>query len=575
MTAVHGRFELVDPLLLAHPLRSSAAFMAAGLTRCRREILDTLTRDHHLDDTAIAEGLEFSEEWNGADLDREDPLYKAILDDAGRWLILDGDHWSLRVAERKPGHEIVRWRGVTMLIPPSIVIAGALANHGISRPRRVQSLPASVAPQYAVGHLHVHLGPMLPFETLWAHLWTGFLEHGSLDDRRGRAGISAIKPPALPDLAPSGAWKQPGLGWQWALELALLARAWLERRLEGSPNDGAEVRALWRFAHGQVDVDDRRRTLLGLWARDSFASWAHQKVRSALRDRERHLRAESRRQDRSGPLGPRAHSSALLESDAEIDFIARALTQCEREHAVERSGMFGRLFYQYLRIKVALYGRLVVDPWTVGLRHFLDVVGRDTPYTQVSGNKNALSAARLAAARCEAPMEVAPLEIHTVPRSWLEDDPGRDRCASHAWILSFVRSPRPDREQSDGRDGASKWRRHSDEHGVLCRAIRRRLEARPSLLKNLRGVSLMDWERNGPVWLFEPHLRRLIDDSRRAAAEHPCLGVSPLRTAFHLGEDFDHVLSGLRQIYEPFAWELIGRGDRIGHALVSVRQPVP
>ena len=35
----------------------------------------------------------------------------------------------------------------------------------------------------------------------------------------------------------------------------------------------------------------------------------------------------------------------------------------------------------------------------------------------------------------------------------------------------------------------------------------------------------------------------------------------------HVGEDFRHLLSGLRAIHEPFWWELMRRGDRIGHAL--------
>lgn len=581
MTAVHARSELLEPLLLAHSF-SHVHFRDARLTRCRREALKKIVREHLLDDTAIAEGLELVEERAADDLEREDPLHKAIREDAARWLVLEGDHWSLRVDSHKPGREIVRWRGLTMFLPPSLVIAGALASQGILCPRRVQSLPATVAPQEPIGHLHVHLGPMLPFEALWTHLWIAFLQRRSLDARHGKEGIDAINARVLPEIAPAGTSKQRGLGWQWLLELAFIARAWLERCLEYPRGDHPPSRALRCFAQGEVDISDRRRTLLVLWSSEAmlpnsrareaaFARWANRKVESTLRDRENHLRDESLAWGPTATKKPRVKPKPMPECDEEVGFMARALTQCEREHLPENVGVFARIFYQYLRVKVALYGTLVVDPWACGLRHFLDVVARDKPYTDVAADDKALSGARLSAARNERPLDLGPLEVHTLPSSWLKQQPRDDRAGSHRWILSFVRSPKSEKEDSDGINGSSKWRKHTEDQGSVFRQIRRRLEERPALLKTLRGVGLMDWERNGPVWLFEPHLRRLIDASRQIAAEHH--GLSPLRTAFHLGEDFDHVLSGLRQIYEPFAWELIGRGDRIGHALALGLRP--
>ena len=83
----------------------------------------------------------------------------------------------------------------------------------------------------------------------------------------------------------------------------------------------------------------------------------------------------------------------------------------------------------------------------------------------------------------------------------------------------------------------------------------------------------MNWERNGPVWLFLTPFRRLIDTSIEIATAHPRLALRPLQTALHLGEDFDHILTGLRQIFEPFEWDLIRPGDRIGHALALGLSP--
>ncbi|MGB1017285.1 MAG: hypothetical protein ACPG4T_24320, partial [Nannocystaceae bacterium] len=71
-------------------------------------------------------------------------------------------------------------------------------------------------------------------------------------------------------------------------------------------------------------------------------------------------------------------------------------------------------------------------------------------------------------------------------------------------------------------------------------------------------------ERAGPLWLVLPQLKRLRKLSRKLAASY---GLVPLRLTLHVGEDFHHLASGLRAVHEPFAWQLIERGDRLGHAL--------
>jgi hypothetical protein len=577
MSVVHERSELVEPLLLAHLFRGSEPFRASTSTRRRSDLIRTFVREHWLSEAAIGEGLQALGPQDSVNLDRDEPLHRALRDDATRWLVPDGDHWSLRVDPKRPGHEIVRWRGLTMLMPPSLVVAGAQVEHGARGVVAVRTLPDSVAPSTPVGHLHVHLGPLLPFETLWGHLWMAFIIHRSLDVRGGPdRGIDGIGGLALPSIAPKGSCQQPGLCWQWLLELAFLARAWLECRLEGVAGEPTP-RALRCFGRGEVDVTARRRTLLAAWGdvlfpEPRFARWAQRKAEGFIRRRDQRLRAEVR--EARGVLRQgSARPEALPESAEEIRFMAAALARCDVDHTATNVGDFAQILYQYLRVKVALYGRLVVDPWTTGLRHFLDVVRRDKPYTAVVGDEGGLDCARRGAARLEAPLEVDPLEVHIPPGSWLKLEPRRDRGVRHAWILSFVRSSKPANEGWDGLDGAKRWRNESRDLGILCRAVRGRMEQRASVLGRVRAVSLMDWERNGPVWLFEPHLRRLVDASRRIASRHPGLKVEPLRTTFHVGEDFDHILSGLRQIYEPFAWELIGRNDRIGHALALGMKP--
>jgi hypothetical protein len=558
MSAIHDRWELLEPLLLLHSFRCHDSFRNSTTSHRSGDTLRDLHREHRFDETAVARAFNL--------LGRMEPsdgfiyLHRSLQEAADRWLVADGDHWSLRVEALRPGHEIIRWRAVTMLAPPSLIAAGALSRVSAG-PMRVQILPSAIAPSSPVGHLHVHLGPMLPFEMIWTHLWRAFIWRESLDSTEGN-GIETIKGDALPQIAPTWSKRQPGLRWQWTLELAMLARVWL-LEVWSTGVETIAPRSLRDFARGKVDVGGRREALLGFWSRDPLRMRARtegQRLNRARDDHERACSLTRRSRDRGRPS---PQTATVTEPDRELILIADGVRRCADGQA--HDSLFARIFYQYIRVKIALYGRLVVDPWTVGLRHFLDVVQRDKPYDKVIGDNSSLADARLASARSEAPLQVGALEIHTVPESWLKRPPSRP--PSQAWILSFVRAAPPPEEHSEGIDGARGWAARADLVGAICRELAARITLRPSLLRELRAVSLMDWERNGPVWLFERHFRRLIDVSVGVAARYPGLRLKPLRTAFHLGEDFDHILTGLRQIYEPFAWGLVGRGDRIGHAL--------
>ena len=87
----------------------------------------------------------------------------------------------------------------------------------------------------------------------------------------------------------------------------------------------------------------------------------------------------------------------------------------------------------------------------------------------------------------------------------------------------------------------------------------------PDLLRSIRGLDLASEELKGPLWLAVSPLLELREASRVAARQRT--GLQPLRLTLHVGEDFRHIVSGLRAIHEPFAWSLIERGDRLGHAL--------
>ncbi len=88
---------------------------------------------------------------------------------ARKLLQADGREMLLRVDRSEPGREILRWRFVSLAIPPSILIAAA--TRGTSAvPKTVRLLNSSIAPDCPVAQNHVHHAAMMSFEELWASL---------------------------------------------------------------------------------------------------------------------------------------------------------------------------------------------------------------------------------------------------------------------------------------------------------------------------------------------------------------------------------------------------------------------
>jgi hypothetical protein len=99
-----------------------------------------------------------------------------------------GREMMLRVARGEPGREILRWRFVSLALPPTILIALATRRDS-TPPHLLRLLNNSIAPDHPTAHNHVHHAAMMSFEELWASLqlralldWDKFED--SLRDKR-------------------------------------------------------------------------------------------------------------------------------------------------------------------------------------------------------------------------------------------------------------------------------------------------------------------------------------------------------------------------------------------------------
>lgn len=96
------------------------------------------------------------------------------------------------------------------------------------------------------------------------------------------------------------------------------------------------------------------------------------------------------------------------------------------------------------------------------------------------------------------------------------------------------------------------------------------------LSKYLVGIDAASLENSTPVWVFTP----IYNQARDSAVEWLSLDsengsyVQSLGFTFHAGEDFRHILSGLRRIDEAVEHLKFHAGDRIGHGIALGMNPV-
>ncbi len=97
------------------------------------------------------------------------------------------------------------------------------------------------------------------------------------------------------------------------------------------------------------------------------------------------------------------------------------------------------------------------------------------------------------------------------------------------------------------------------------------------LSRYLVGIDAANLENSTPVWVFAPIYEEARDSSVDQIGRKNEYGdyTQSLGFTFHAGEDFRHILSGLRRIDEAQEYLKFHAGDRIGHGIalgISARE---
>jgi hypothetical protein len=265
---------------------------------------------------------------------------------------------------------------------------------------------------------------------------------------------------------------------------------------------------------------------------------------------------------------------------------------------------FARVFWQAVRIRCQYYRTVVERPLTGGLQWFIrfyDRLGRlreplDPIRSEISfavaGKGHTIRALEMRTSVADTAIGVAE-EVHDFLRSWkrvLKDTSSSSNEPEMGVVFHFVKGRDPQGSWSKGvppafqsatfaEPGRESGRdvargRYVEYFSRQCRkalALSELIRAVPSSLWVIRGLDVANDELGIPTWVLVPLFRHVVDESARASVLEE--GLAPLKLTAHVGEDFTHLLQGLRRIYEQVHYVLGGGAGRLGHAIALGVEP--
>ena len=276
----------------------------------------------------------------------------------------------------------------------------------------------------------------------------------------------------------------------------------------------------------------------------------------------------------------------------ETEWMSRGLNYT---HTNPEDIFFARIFWQTIRVRCLLYRHIVQRPMTPGLQWFFRFYERIRSVSDVIPIKKRVDKAiRL----CGKDKGLESLEIRTSMKR-----NGTDVLSNLSEIVDITKSipefgvvfhftrdrghearkglqlphgnrnhadPRPETNQKYHNNLGYRFRRYYLDRRSEAIAMGRILLYYPYNLYIFRGIDLCSDEIGVPHWVFVPLLNFIRKAGELASLTIKRISkanVPPLRTTLHIGEDFVHLMGGLRRVDQAIDFLGLREGDRIGHAL--------
>lgn len=266
---------------------------------------------------------------------------------------------------------------------------------------------------------------------------------------------------------------------------------------------------------------------------------------------------------------------------------------------------FARIFWQTVRIRCLYYRTVVERPLTGGLQWFIRFYGRlgtlRAPLEpirpqvsfRVAGKGQRIRALEMRTSMDDTSIEIGE-EVLGFLRSWqqvlnetsssmFEPEMGvvfhfvKDRDPERTWLKgvppAFWSETHAEPGRESGMDVAQgRYVAYFDKQCRKALALAELIKAVPSSLWVIRGLDVATDELGIPTWVLVPLFRHLLDESARISVLEE--GLAPLKVTAHVGEDFRHLLEGMRRIYEQVHYILGGATGRLGHVIALGVEPL-
>lgn len=133
----------------------------------------------------------------------------------------------------------------------------------------------------------------------------------------------------------------------------------------------------------------------------------------------------------------------------------------------------------------------------------------------------------------------------TAVLDWLKENSPKDKHAKLALVVHFIKSPANKNEPFP-------FKKLYETHAKQAALLVKLLKSHPDVIKWIRGVDAAANEMDTPPEVFAPLFRVLKSQ-----------GIKHI--TYHVGEDFPHLVSGIRAIDDAIRFLPLMNGDRLGH----------
>lgn len=578
--------EHLDAELLAYPFASISAFSAA-LTTLNPSLpsgMVPLWRQTERDLLSRFPGMSIDElvirrdqAWFGKPATNLNPisLDKVLQKTVGELINPDAGRARPRVTGERTEVEQRRWwRWLTFALPADLLLAAVDANC-----ERLEMLAPRLRLQLAEGGLvepHLHLKGAMGFPTLWASLMKALAEIQAKADMLESPGAEWDEGRGLAPLMLSC-----------ALSRLLLAQFLSEPRQSGF-SDFLEQCAMpglnRRF--GAFAIWPLWRTVYGLAAGRAGNAGSF----ILLRDLYSRLIGPAPKGQAVENFDPVGYwFPAATDSHPDFGFTRAALAYLRGAGAGDV--LFAKIFWQTVRGRVIFYRHVVQRPMTPGLQWFTRTYSRlSAPRKPIPLREFVQQAVRLSGPGLRA------LEVRVVPDDSLstlvaevkEVDKAvratknstsppelglifhfsrtRGKAAEKGRPAAWSRDSHDDPAAKEHNPSGYRYSSYYREQRQAAMTFANLLTAYPNMLERVRGVDLCTDELGVPLWVMLPLVRH-VQKAADSAARYGRGRLRPLGVTVHAGEDYVHLLGGIRRVDEAMELLKLGEGSRIGHAV--------